>query len=398
MASAAFPVLAALEIPQAATERPFPVHFRHPAYPDNAPPLLALCASNGLLDYDLALVCCCILAATNWNKGHLAVRQQEGLEKFPRPSDGLLRGREYFFCLEDVAVSVLHRILTEKYPFVHLFHNWRFPHGNLPLQWARLDIFEYQPPPLLTAPMAVTVRDGGCRISGYTDAVELAHLVPAKEKDWFVSNQMSKWFKYCRSTTSQQCVISDDQNMLLLHSDLRHLFDTRRIALVPKKVDIDTSQPSQLLVHVLEPSNSAQLVPLYHNRRLQHIQGLSKEFIFARFAWSLFTDERIPFVSWPGMFNIFVWNRITNQLETRVFTSRDVFSFSQVFGSSARSQSPSRSGSPKKRQRTEALGCDHSDYNSSDDEDLLSEDGCLGDLSFEQDGPRGRSLFRKSSK
>ncbi|ELQ33942.1 hypothetical protein OOU_Y34scaffold00838g1, partial [Pyricularia oryzae Y34] len=107
MASTAFPVLAPLETPRAANERPFPVHFRHPAYPENAPPLLALFAANGVLDYDLALVCCCILAATNWDKGYLAVRQQ-GLvfNRTQRPSDGLLRGREYFFCLEDAAVSV----------------------------------------------------------------------------------------------------------------------------------------------------------------------------------------------------------------------------------------------------------------------------------------------------
>ncbi|TLS20430.1 uncharacterized protein PpBr36_11284 [Pyricularia pennisetigena] len=186
MASTAFPVLAPLEPPRAANERPFPVHFRHPAYPENAPPLLALFAANGVLDYDLALVCCCILAATNWDKGYLAVRQQ-GLvfNRTQRPSDGLLRGREYFFCLEDAAVS-------EKYPIIHSFHNWRFPHDNLPPQWARLDIPEYLPPPPLSGPPAVTVRDGGCRISGYIDAVELAHLIPAKEKEWFVSNQMSK--------------------------------------------------------------------------------------------------------------------------------------------------------------------------------------------------------------
>lgn len=164
MASTAFPVLAPLETPRAANERPFPVHFRHPAYPENAPPLLALFAANGVLDYDLALVCCCILAATNWDKGYLAVRQQ-GLvfNRTQRPSDGLLRGREYFFCLEDAAVSgkhilahllvnllrhsLMHHIVKEKYPIIHSFHNWRFPHDNLPPQWARLDIPEYLPPP-----------------------------------------------------------------------------------------------------------------------------------------------------------------------------------------------------------------------------------------------------------
>ncbi|TLS20431.1 uncharacterized protein PpBr36_11285 [Pyricularia pennisetigena] len=165
--------------------------------------------------------------------------------------------------------------------------------------------------------------------------------------------------------------MSDDQNMLLLRSDLHHLFDTRRIALIPKQIDLDTSRPPQLLVHVLEPSNSAQLVPL--------------------FAWSLFTDERIPFVSWPGMFNILLWNKITNSVETRVCTSKDVSSFSQVFDPSTRSQS--RSVSPKKRQMTDASewGDIHSDG-----EDTLGDDGCFGDSSFDQDESlRGRPLFRR---
>ncbi|KAI6564719.1 hypothetical protein MCOR04_009048, partial [Pyricularia oryzae] len=348
-ASAAFPILAPLEPPeaQAATELPFPVHFRHPAYSTSTPPLLALFATDGTLDYDLALVCCCILAAVSWDKGYLALRQQGVLEKVQRPSDGLLRGREYLFCLEDVDIS-------ERYPIVHSFHNWRFPHDNLPPQWAQLDIPDYIPPPLHPGPLAVPGRDGGCRISGYIDAVELAHLIPVKEKEWFVSNQMSK---YCRFTTSQHRMLSDDQNIILLRSDLHHLFDARRIALVPKQIDIDTSRPPKLLLHVLEPGSSMQLAPLYHNRCLQQIRGVSKEFLFARFAWSLFTDDRIPFVSWPGALNIFLWNKTTEQVETRVCTSKDVSSFSQVFDFSTRSQS--RSVSPKKRQMVDSLEWGH---------------------------------------
>lgn len=245
-------------------------------------------------------------------------------------------------------------------------------------------------PPSLSGPPAVMVRDGGCSISGYIDGVELAHLILAKEKERFVSNQMSK---YCRFTTSQHRIMSDDQNIVLLRSDLHNLFDMRHISMVPKQVDIDTTHPPQLLVHILNPGTSAQIVPLYHNRCLQPIQGLSKEFMFARFAWSLFTDECIPFVSWPGMFNILLWNKITNLVETRVCTSKDVSSFSQVFDSSIRSQS--RSISPKKRQMTDAFGW-YSDCTSSDGEERLGDDGYFGDPSLEQDAPRGRALFRTS--
>jgi hypothetical protein len=84
---------------------PRAVRFRHPAYPSVAPDLLVLMAadSGGGLDYDIALASCCIVANTRWDGGYLAQRAQAGdpaLTRAGRPEDGLLRGREYFYCIE----------------------------------------------------------------------------------------------------------------------------------------------------------------------------------------------------------------------------------------------------------------------------------------------------------
>ena len=39
---------------------------------------------------------------------------------------------------------------------------------------------------------AAVARDGTCRISGYIDAPESAHLVPLQEADWFSANYMQR--------------------------------------------------------------------------------------------------------------------------------------------------------------------------------------------------------------
>jgi hypothetical protein len=59
--------------------------------------------SEGGLDFDLALTSCCIVADTRWDHGYLAQKAGAGddvLGHVDRPQDGLLRGDEYFFCVE----------------------------------------------------------------------------------------------------------------------------------------------------------------------------------------------------------------------------------------------------------------------------------------------------------
>ncbi|TLS20626.1 uncharacterized protein PpBr36_11092 [Pyricularia pennisetigena] len=171
--------------------------------------------------------------------------------------------------------------------------------------------------------------------------------------------------------------MSDDQNIVLLRSDLHNFFDMQHISMVPKQVDIDTTRPPQLLVHILNPGTSAQIVPLYHNRCLL----------------GLFLQTSASRLYHGRACSIFCYGTKSQIWSKRGFVPVDFSSFSQVFDSSIRSQS--RSVSPKKRQNTDAFGW-YSDCTSSDGEDRLGDDGYFGDPSLEQDTPRGRPLFRTS--
>ncbi|CAN8096744.1 unnamed protein product [Discula destructiva] len=105
--------------------------------------------------------------------------------------------------------------------------------------------------------------------------------------------------------------IDQPRNKIALRSDLHTLFDSRHLVIVPKPVFVQppvssaiqlaatpsaASQQSALTVHVLS-TPAYELIPLYHNLALQcenpgsgpsqQYPG-SREFLFARFAWSIF--------------------------------------------------------------------------------------------------------------
>jgi hypothetical protein len=69
------------------------------------------------------------------------------------------------------------------------------------------------------------------------------------------------------------------RNVLLLRSDLHHLFDQGRLVFVPKG--------GAWVVHILSGRPDGELAALYHNVRLQPLSELSVEFLFARFAWTV---------------------------------------------------------------------------------------------------------------
>ncbi|KAI0153301.1 hypothetical protein GGR57DRAFT_150677 [Xylariaceae sp. FL1272] len=323
------------------------VRFRHPAYPASTPDLLALVAADADdgLDFDIALTSCCILTDTNWDTGYLAQKQAGAdnlLQRVERPQDGLLRGKEYFFCVEGQEPA------SFKYPVIPSFHHWRFPHGDLPPLWAQLGLPEFIPSrPTLKGPAVAMDRDITCRVTGYMDAVEKAHLVPTGEWLWFVSNRMDR---YCRRPL-EVSAINDEKNILVLRKDLHHLFDTRRFTFVPRKCEATT----EVVTYVLLPSGSPEFVGLYHNRYPQSIRGISIECLFARFAWSLFTDEHVPFFGSDLEYTVRLWDKAKGEPETQILRGLDARSRAQIFEST---RSQSRSVSPKKRSLSAHRGDD----------------------------------------
>ncbi|KAK3311626.1 uncharacterized protein B0T15DRAFT_522082 [Chaetomium strumarium] len=143
------------------------VRFRHPAYPRSASDLLVLMATDGegALDFDIAMVACCIVANMGWDDGYLAQKASAGndaLQQVDRPNDGLLSAGEYLFCIKGQDP------FSFKYPVIPSFHHWRFPHGNLPSPWRNLQLPEFPlPRPTVKGPVVAMERDITCRVSGY---------------------------------------------------------------------------------------------------------------------------------------------------------------------------------------------------------------------------------------
>ena len=206
--------------------------------------------------------------------------------------------------------------------------------------------------------MAAMARDGTCRISGYGDAAEAAHLVPLVNGHWFRSNME----RYCRFPTEPH-PINDERNTIALRRDLHHLLDTRRFTFMAKSVSgpapPPTAEPSpapaapsataQLALHVMLPSPSGQLASLYHNRALQQlVRGIAVEFLFARFAWTLFTDENMPFLSGALSHNVLLFNLAEGRLGEESLRATEVRKHANIFETYA---SSSRSVSPRKRSR-----------------------------------------------
>jgi len=150
------------------------VKILHPDYPSNENTLLRLYAlDDGGLDCDTAVTAAGIVAGNSWD-GFLATRDLSSgdLVRVPRPPDGILRGRAYFFDLPHVA--------ERPYPVTVRFDDWHFPHGRPPPIWreARRDGAFWESEP--------------CRLTGARWAVKQAHVVPSSAQTWWTREWMAR--------------------------------------------------------------------------------------------------------------------------------------------------------------------------------------------------------------
>lgn len=122
------------------------------------------------------------------------------------------------------------------------FDRWRFPHGHLPSPWKDLSLDPTVPSAAqhFKSKVAALVRDGTCRISGYLNAVEAAHLVPLTDGDWFQSKHMER---YCSLPVNLH-PINDERNLVILRRDLHHLLDARCFTFAAKSVSPQLSAVS----------------------------------------------------------------------------------------------------------------------------------------------------------
>jgi hypothetical protein len=118
-------------------------------------------------------------------------------------------------------------------------------------------------------------------MSDHQEGCEVAHVVPQSQSSWFNRNQMHSYIDDPRRSTD---AVADASNALLLRSDLHFAFDQQKFVFVPKAPS-DSGLP-ELVTHIMVYSREHR--QLYHNAKLHSIHGVRKEFLFARFAWTIF--------------------------------------------------------------------------------------------------------------
>ncbi|KAL2190587.1 hypothetical protein L209DRAFT_750722 [Thermothelomyces heterothallicus CBS 203.75] len=384
----------------ATAQRPCRVDFLHPGYPGRTVLLSLPALDDGGIDFDTALVACGLVAGNRWNDGFFSL-DRSGAVSVERPDDGILREQQYFFHLPGP--------LNPPYPTVPRFSHWRFPHNDLPPLWQRW------------AADAAATRMGGeaarrCVLSNYGDGLEMAHLVPAGEDDWWLSNQMQQ---YSPTQLFSSDPIDGPANLLTLRADLHRVFDERHFCFVPKVgeksggdgSEADTGRdgataerkPPQLVLHVFNSTPSGQLPNLWHNRAVHPIPAtVAVECLFARFAWTVLSprvfDMFLPSTSVPR--RLLLWSREKGEWETEEASPE----MCRKMWKNARSCSPRKRSAPRSADAAEELLAKESPrlYDSGYfGADTSENDGCyndeLGPAERQEDQPRGRSRKRRVS-
>ena len=130
--------------------------------------------------------------------------------------------------------------------------------------------------------------------------------------------------------------VDDVNNRVLLRADLHKTFDDNKFVFVPKN--------GEFVVHMLEPSS--ELTAIYHKTRLHSLNFVPREYLFARFAWSLF-----PFIE--GFLQASKDRLLlsVNSTQPHLATAEQCMAMGSKQESRARS--PKKKSSPTKRPRTE---------------------------------------------
>ncbi|KAI0122807.1 hypothetical protein F4814DRAFT_410010 [Daldinia grandis] len=394
------------------------INIYHPGYPDIYNPLLRFLAlDDGGVNYDLVYYACCIIAGnvgiqppeapqakdhharshgaiseSTRPEAYLATSSSPGATPVTPPSDGILREKLYFFHVSSY--------LDEPYPIVPVFNHWIFPHGNLPRPWASLRIHPIPSERHRIIPHtghdATHVRDESCRISSSFCSVDQAHIIPRANDIWFRYNKMSQYST--DPTTFPE--IDELSNTVLLRSDIHRMLDHKELTLFPKSND----KEYKLVTHILSPRRQSlfEQDELYHNRQCQELYGVGREFLFARFAWSLYNSQTFrTFESKIGPIRVLV-HEPGALGKTSTSTTRTIQATSDIplmSPSNTLQDTTAASGSrgTKRSRSTRNNKCRQ--YFSVSQERIvyLSDDDEISESDETEEFPRGRKLQRRNS-
>ena len=115
--------------------------------------------------------------------------------------NSILRRSSYYFHLPLLQSDIDAGRPDNPYPIVPTFREWRFPHDRLPNQWKQTAPADCDPviPDQSFATsnltLALQARDASCRITGCREGIQVTHICPQKETDWWYDNAMSRYNK-----------------------------------------------------------------------------------------------------------------------------------------------------------------------------------------------------------
>ncbi|KAF5647353.1 endoglucanase type c [Fusarium sp. NRRL 25303] len=215
--------------------------------------------------YLTALTACQIVANNAFEKGYLA-KDERGKDRVS-DDESILLQRDYWFFVEG----------DDRYAIVPSFRDWQFPHDRLPEWWS-----------VPTSRTSLYAKR--CAVTNTSYAFTWAHLIPREEQSWFSKNGMGLY-------GGGSHTIDDPHNILPLKADLYVCFDQSVFALIPKQSGQanGVEANSQYVLHVLD-GREAEFTALYQNRPVETLVEGSREYLFARFAWSIFSFLK-PFLS-----------------------------------------------------------------------------------------------------
>ena len=225
------------------SSQPLNVSVHHPFYKENNM-LLQLCAfddTSGGIHHGTLHAASAIIANNRFD-GYLSETRAPGVPLTALHNDVLLLDKYYFHVPDD-----------PEYAVVPTFRHWQFPHNRIPQSWTELGGSTRAPAATAAhsdMSFAVRLRDSKCRVSGYLEGLQIAHLCPQAEEPWANRNEMGKFAVNPLAQPGHWI-----NNALCLRADLHLAFAQRRFVLLPKL--------DKLVVHVLEASR--ELLRLYHN-------------------------------------------------------------------------------------------------------------------------------------
>ncbi|KAI0130898.1 hypothetical protein F4814DRAFT_404152 [Daldinia grandis] len=202
------------------------------------------------------------------------------------------------------------------YPVTLNFMNWVFPKKDIPKPWKSHEHVAYASDPVDSETANAHIEP--CIISGNGNAVDCAHVIPRICKRWYIENNMHRYITGAKGSKP----FDSYHNTFPLRPDIHRQFDYSHLTLVPKR---DESNSYKLAIHVLMPPGRSnnfdlQVIEQYHNHVCRAIKGVPPEYLFVRFAWSLFNSMvLVLFLRDNGIiFNVGLveTNRITGSRES----------------------------------------------------------------------------------